>query len=230
MKPSCIICTSTRLPSLKLMVVAFRENQVLKSCLCLLPSPQPCHGSLIRKVLATWLFGLSSMKMAGPLRGHAWPGDVPAPPSSQWQDLCRSIIVAASPLTSHFHVLSVTDFCYALRRSLMTKMYSPQGRGLAPLPRSSAPLPRNLHTPHPLPPCVTPIHGADCLYLPLGCLVKESFPLVCPAKCWGEMTGQSGLHVWPVLLWVARPHFISAFNLRGASAMLFDSLWGHPKL
>lgn len=96
LKPSCIICASAHLPSLRLTVEAFGENRVLKSCLCLLPSPQPCHGSLIRKVLATWLFG---MKMAGPLRGHAWPGDMPAPPSSQWQDLCRSVIVAA--LTSH---------------------------------------------------------------------------------------------------------------------------------
>lgn len=134
MKPSCVICISAHLPSLRLLVVAFRENRVLESCLRLLPSPQPCHDSLIRKVLATWLFGLSSMKMAGPLRGHAWPGDVPAPPSSQWQDLCRSVIVAASLLTSHFHVL-----CYRL---LLCTEEITHDQNIFPSGERSSPTPR----------------------------------------------------------------------------------------
>lgn len=51
-----------------------REKRALKSCLHLSPSPQPRYGSLTRKVLDTWLFGLLSMKMSGSLRGRAWPG------------------------------------------------------------------------------------------------------------------------------------------------------------
>lgn len=38
--------------------------------------------------------------------------------------------------------------------------------------------PRHLHTPYPVLLCVLPIHGAGHIYLPLGCLVKESFPQV----------------------------------------------------
>ena len=35
---------------------------------------------------------------------------------------------------------------------------------------------RHLHTPNFVLLCAIPTHGADCMYLPLGCLVKESFP------------------------------------------------------
>lgn len=52
------------------------ENGVLRSCLCLLPTPPSCCGSLTRKVLATWLSGLLIVRMARPLRSHAWPGGV----------------------------------------------------------------------------------------------------------------------------------------------------------
>lgn len=75
LKLSCMVCASAHLPSLRLMV-ELGENRVLKSCLWLLPTPQSCYGSLslIRKVLVTWLFGLLRVRMARPIRGHAWPG------------------------------------------------------------------------------------------------------------------------------------------------------------
>lgn len=76
LKLSCIVCASAHLPPFLRLMVELGENRVLKSCLWLLPAPQSCYGSLslIRKVLVTWLFGLLRVRMARPLRGHAWPG------------------------------------------------------------------------------------------------------------------------------------------------------------
>lgn len=76
LKLSCIVRASARLPFLQADSGVRGEPRVLKSCPRLLPTPQSCYGSLIRKVLVTWLFGPLSVRMARPLRGHAWPGRV----------------------------------------------------------------------------------------------------------------------------------------------------------
>lgn len=116
-----------------------RVRGVLKGCLCLLPSPQSCTGSLIRKVLATWLFGPLSVRMAGPLRGHAWPGGCAS--TSKFiitaishlphgllfpRDLCRSVFAPSTP--------SLTSDCYRLLPHTEDVSHgqrlSPQGRVL----------------------------------------------------------------------------------------------------
>lgn len=74
LKLSCIICASARLPFLQADSGVRGEPRVLTSCPSLLPTPQSFYGSLIRKVLVTWLFGPLRVRMARPLRGHAWPG------------------------------------------------------------------------------------------------------------------------------------------------------------
>lgn len=108
-----------------------------------------------------------------------------------------------------------------------------RARGLASPFRPSVSCPRHLHTPNPVLLCATSTHGADCIYLPLGCLVKESFSRVFESaghKCQGGMMGQSYQRVWPILLWAGQPHFNSVFNLRGhkCNFVLFFSL-GHLK-
>lgn len=144
LKPSYVICASAHLPSLRLTVAAFGENRALKSCLRLLPSPQPCHGSLIRKVLATWFFG---MKMAGPLRGHHGLGTCQHLQAHNGRICVEASLLRLLPPTPR-------SLCYRLllctEEIAHDQTLSPQGRGLAPLPRSSAPLPKNLHTPQSL--------------------------------------------------------------------------------
>lgn len=81
--------------------------------------------------------------------------------------------------------------------------------------------------------CATSVHRADCIYLPLGCLVKEhshgSLSLLGESARDGMM-GQLYQCVWPILLRAGQPHFNSVVNPRGhkCNFLFFFSL-GHLK-
>lgn len=152
------------------------------------------HGSLSRGVLATRFFDLLGESMAGPSRVVHGLGNVPGSCSSKWP--FRFVPLAAPsyrfiwkcftltpalPLTSNFRILTAVDVCCILGLS-WPKLFLPERvlwlePEVWPTLRPSAPCPRHFHTPYPVLLCAKSIHGADCLYLPLGCL-EESFPRV----------------------------------------------------
>lgn len=139
----------------------------------------------------------------GPPVHHHYPSDL-----SHWQLHPRSSFRrSVSPLEQHhfstfyFYTLMALDICYILGISFHDQTLFLLGRrvegsavirarGLAPPFRPSAPCPRHLHTPNLVLLCATPIHVADCIYLPLGCpWVKESFP-------WASESAGPKCHVW----------------------------------
>lgn len=150
---------------------------------------RPCH------------LPLQGMRVAGPLRGHAWPGGcdstskfmITAIPTCLTGSSSLENCVAVSSSRQH-HLVPPSSHAHCYRLLLCTEVIShdqmlsfPSGRvlwselGSSPMLqafRSSFQAPPHTSS-YILCPCATPIHVGDCVYLPLGCLVKESFPRVC---------------------------------------------------
>lgn len=146
--------------------------------------------------------------MARPLRGHAWPG-VRGSTSKFIITAIQNCLIGSSSLEtchccvstisylplpqSHGHrlLLCAEDLSHGqmLCAELTShgQMLSPQGRALwseleaPPLSPGLLLLFPGTSTHLILRLCVlaTPVHGSDCVYLPLRCLVKELFPRVC---------------------------------------------------
>lgn len=160
--------------------------------------------SLIRKVLVTWLFGLLRVRMARPLRGHAWPGGCASTSKfiitaiqncligSSSQEICEHVSLCQHhllPPASTHSWPQTWAMCWgshswsdAMCWGSHGQMLSPQGRvqwsELEVHPHSPGFLLLFPGTSTHLILCLcvlaTPIHGGACVYLPLQCLVKVS--------------------------------------------------------
>lgn len=208
--------------------------------------------SLLRKVLVTWLFGLLRVRMARPLRGHAWPVGCASTSKfiitaiqncligSSSQEICEHVSLCQHHLLPPASTPSWPQTCamgwgshswsdaFSSGESAVVRAGGP-----SPLSRLSAPLSGRLHTPHPMPLCACYTHPWGCLCVSTSSVSCEGVPRVShesvEQSAREELKGQSELHVWPILLWAGQPHFISAFNLGGHKCNFILFPMGTPK-